>query len=169
MSDETTGSAAGSPVDWNNLGGLPDDQLNVVAEAALTVLQRRADEGDAAYVEELTSMPPGPLGRELRAALAENGLGASEDQARQLVNSREAALAVLEQIAREPELARAVEQVLCERQGMMFVEPGTLLAGALLLLVIKLKRVRVSREGADVEFRDLKADVLEPVRKLLGQ
>lgn len=59
MSDETTGSAAGSPVDWNNPGGLPDDQLNMVIEAAVTVLQSQADEGDAAYVEEQTAMPPG--------------------------------------------------------------------------------------------------------------
>jgi hypothetical protein len=169
MNDKEASSVSRSTIDWNKLDDLPDNQLRLLLASAMSVLQRIADEEDTALVEEVAVVPPAPLTQELQALLIESGVKVNPAQAEQLTDSRLAMLLALKQIARQPELVRRVEGTFQERRRMLFVDPGTILAGAVLILVIKLKRVRADRGGVDIEFRDLKSDMLGAIRKFLGQ
>ena len=50
---------------------------------------------------------------------------------------------------------------------MMVVDPGTVLAAAVLLLVLKLRRVKVGREGVEVTLDPVRQGMLGFVQQLL--
>lgn len=77
-------------------------------------------------------------------------------------------LAVLEAIAADPDLAAAVDAAYRARQNMMVVDVAFVLASALLLTVLKLKRVRIGREGAEVDFSELQPGIVSAIRKLVA-
>ena len=155
---------------WERLDALSDSELNALVAAAASVLAENA-EGDEA--EETLSMPPGPAARELRSLLDGAGVPVDEAEAERLVTdeaaSREVALAVLRELGKEPEVAAEIEEAWRARRGMMVVEGGVLIGAALLLLVMKLKRVSVKREGAEVEFYEAKGGVLAAIKGFLGR
>jgi hypothetical protein len=155
------------PTVWTRLESLSDTELRALVEASIEVLQQ---DGAASVEDDVLELPPGALRRELRSALIENGVEADEHAAEEVLQrtemSRPVALALLGEIAREPALAQEIEAAYRARQGMMVVDPATLLAGALLVLALKLKRVKVG--DVDVSFYPMKERALTAVRDILA-
>jgi len=148
MSDNNADNTTQHIVDWQRLDELPDNKLRLLVASVVSVLQDSADQDDAS-MEGVAAMPPGPLSRELQTVLAENGVAVSESQASQIMESRPFALLLLQQVAQQHDLAREVEHACQERQRMLVVDGGIILAGAVLLLVIKLKRIQANKKGVD--------------------
>jgi hypothetical protein len=153
---------------WENLEDLPDAELAALAQAAVSVLQWNA-EGD---IEDVEDMPPGALERELEDELAGHGVEDSGEAARKVVRDEEmarpVAVALLWQIAEQPELRARVDEVYRKRKDMLVVGTGVILAGAFLLLAMKLKKVKIGKEGAEVEFEPIKEGALARVLAFLG-
>jgi hypothetical protein len=151
---------------WTRLESLSDSELRALVEASIDVLQQ---DGAASVEDDMLELSPSGLRRQLRSALVENGVEADERAAEQVLErtemSRPVALALLEEIAREPALAQEIEAAYRAREGMM-VEPATLFAGALLVLALKLKRVKVG--DVDVSFYPMKERALTAVRDILA-
>ncbi len=168
MTDNSADDTTQKVVDWQKLDELPDEKLRMLVASLLSVLQDSTEQDSDDSMEDVATIPPGPLRRQLKEALAENGVAASDSQINQIMESRPFAILLLQQIAQQPDLACEVEQAYKERQRMLVVDGGIILAGAVLVLVIKLKRIRANKKGVDVEFSDLKADVLAQVRAFLG-
>jgi hypothetical protein len=150
---------------WNDLETLPDDQLRLLTEAAISVLWQ----DDAASVVP-AQLPPRALTGALREALAGSGVPEStvDDITRDMAASRQVALAVLGPISQQPELADEVASAYEARRNMMVVDGGVLLGGALLLVAMKIKKVSVGRQGVELDFYQVRASVLDQIRKLFG-
>jgi hypothetical protein len=151
---------------WTDLEALDDQQLQQLTAAAVHVLQTGGDH-DTAHAAE---MPSRVLIRELQAALNEEDVPTATEDAGRLVTdqvaSRPVAIALLRELAKNPELAAEIERAYEARRDMMVIDAGLLLGGALLLLVLKLKRIRVGDK--EVEFYEAKAGALAQVRTFLG-
>lgn len=157
---------ANQPV-WNRLDALSDGDLAAVVESTIFVLKQGVEGGDPSPTE----MPPGPMVQALEQLLAERGLdtGAAGRIVKQPTLSRPVAIALLQEIGREPTLAQEIENVWRERRGMLVVEPASILAAALLLLVLKVKKVKVSKkEGVTVDFTKISTGALGKVFEFAG-
>jgi len=152
---------------FDRLDTLSDQDLSTLVAAAADVL---AEGGDDPTAQETIEMPPGPAARELQSELTAAGLDVDEAAADGLVSddavSREVALVTLRELAKQPELAAEIEAAWKERSGMMVIDGGVLIGAALLLLVMKLKRVKV--KDVEVEFYEAKSDIVNAVRGLVG-
>jgi hypothetical protein len=152
---------------WERLETLSDGELNALVAAAASVL---ADDDEAA---ETLAMPPGPAARELRVLLDGEGVPVNEAEADRLVTdegaSREVELAVLGGLGKEPALAAEIEEAWRAHKGMMVVEGGVLVGAALLLFVMKLKKISVNRDGSEVEFFEAKSGGLAAIKGFLGR
>jgi hypothetical protein len=116
-------------------------------------------------------MPPSALIHALEQSLGERGLDptAATRVVREAELSRPVAILLLEEISTEPALAAEIERVWRERGGMLFVGTATVLAAALLLLVVKLRKVKVNRaEGVEIDFDKLSNGALGAVFKFIG-
>lgn len=162
MSDKR-GAENGHPV-WQRLDGLTDSDLATLVESAIFVLNQKGAEGEPSPAE----MPASVVESSLRAELDGNTTAAARI-AQEEALSRPVAILMLQEIGRRPELAAEIERVWHERRQMMAIGAGLILSAALLLLVLKLKRVQVSRDkGVDVEFSELSKDVVGSVFRFLG-
>jgi hypothetical protein len=140
-----------------------------LAEAAIGVLEPAYEEG-----ADLQSLPGAVIREEI--AVAARSLGVAPEEAAQLAAAagREdlalgVAQAVLAQLQRDDALAEEIADVYGRRQDLMAVDPLTISAAALLLLVLRVRRVRVSKqEGIDVTLDPLKADIVKAVLSLVG-
>ncbi len=164
MSDEVREASV-----WERLDSLSDHELNALISAAASVLTEGADDPSA---QDAVAMPPGPAARAIRSELEGAGVQIDDADAERFVSddavSRDVALATLRELAKEPELASEIEDAWRARGGMMIMDAGILSGGALLLLVMKLKHVKVKKGEADVEFYEVKSGVLGAIRHFLG-
>jgi len=155
---------------WERLDSLSDTDLKALTSAATHILAEGADDGNA---REVVAMPPGPAARELRSVLKAEGVEVGDAEAARLLAdpaaSRDMALMTLRELSKDPTLASAIEAAWRARTGMMIIDGGLLAGGALLLLVMKLKHVKVKKGETDVEFYQAKSDVLTAIRRFLGQ
>jgi hypothetical protein len=162
----TDASTNTKTLDWTKLDELSDPALASLVESAIFVLRQ----SDTPGAVSPTEMPAGPMTKALEELLHEHGADASA--AGQIVKQRElsrpVAIALLGEIATEPVLAQEVERVWRERGGLLVVGSGTILAAALLFLVLKLKKVKVDKSGAEVDFDNLSEGAIEKVFKFLG-
>jgi hypothetical protein len=153
---------------WERLDSLSDHELNALISAAANVLTEGADPS----AQDAVGMPPGPAARAIRSELEGVGVEIDDAEAERFVSddavSREVALATLRELAKDPELASEIEDAWRARGGMMIIDAGILSGGALLLLVMKLKHVKVKKGEADVEFYEVKSGVLGAIRRFLG-
>jgi hypothetical protein len=81
---------------------------------------------------------------------------------------RALAIALIQELCAIPALRDEVGEAYAARKGMMVVDPGSVLAVSLLLLVLKLRRVRVGREGVEVTLDPVRGGALKLVGSLLG-
>lgn len=160
---------AAAPSVWSRLDGLSDSDLRLLVDSAVRVIGDEVGEGAGL---DAARLPPGPLAKQLLAELTANGVPAdaavAEKVARDTQISRPLALITLRELAANPVLADRIESAYEARRGMMLVEGGVLLGAALVLLVLKLKKVHVGKDGADVDFYEAKEGWLGKVSGLLG-
>lgn len=152
---------------WERLESLSDQELSVLVESALFVLEQGGDSQGPSPA----TMPPGPTVQALRGLLRERGM--DESAAERIVGeaalSRPLAILILGEIAKQPELAREIEEAWRKRKGMMAIGAGVILAAALLVLVLKLKRVKVAgSKEVDVQFDKVSEGALGRILKFLG-
>jgi hypothetical protein len=150
---------------WDRLDELDDRELNRLVEAATEVLAEHEGSG-------FNGLPPGVLGDELRRAFADDGVTIGQEAAHRLVygGDQEAIVRpVLMQLGREPAIAEEIAEAYEARRRMMMVDPASIAAGALLLLVLKLRRVRVEKGIVEVDFYEASKTALEAARSYLGQ
>jgi hypothetical protein len=73
------------------------------------------------------------------------------------------------ELRRDEALAGEIAEAYERRKDLMAVDPLTISAAALLLLVLRVRRVRISKqEGVDVTLDPLKADVVKAVLSFVG-
>jgi hypothetical protein len=153
---------------WSRLEELSDDELATLVEAAQHVLADLADEPGTAM---LAQMPVGHVGAALAGTLREAGTDVDPDEVTALLRdgerSRWLAVQALRQISAEPAIAEQVAAAYRARREMMAVDAGLVLAGSLLLLVLKLKRIKVGK--LDISFYEARASALAQLRSLLGK
>lgn len=150
---------------------LSEQELAQLTDAAVGLLGVAGEGPDPA---EVLQMPDTVLRRELHDAAVEQGL--SDDEAARLAEAATEAAsapvvarAVLTELQREDALADELEDSYERRGDLMAVDPLTITAGALLLLVLRIKTVRVSRqEGVAIEFTPLKGSIVGSVFRFLG-
>ncbi|WP_433042586.1 hypothetical protein [Dactylosporangium sp. CS-033363] len=153
---------------WDRLGELSDDELTTLVAAAGHVIADLADDAAAA---EVPLMPVGHLGAELAGELRAADVDTEPDEVTALLRDRDRAralaVAALRPLAAEPELAAEVAAAYEARRGMMAVDGGLLLGGALLVLALKVKRIKVGK--VDVSFYEARAGALAQLRAFLGK
>ncbi|MGQ0569516.1 MAG: hypothetical protein ACT4P5_08315 [Armatimonadota bacterium] len=172
MTGETRGRTEGTDDEgsvWDHVDGLTDHELNALVAAAVSVISEGAEDPTAL---ELAGLPLGPASREIQALLGEAGLEIDQVTAERIIReegiSRPLAISLLKEISNQPTLAAEIEAAYRQRQKLMIVDAGLVAAGALLLLVLKLKRVRVGKDAAEVEFYEAKGGALQAIRHFLG-
>jgi hypothetical protein len=153
-------------LDWSKLNDLSDQALAAVVESAIFVLKQ----SDTPGAPSPTEMPAKPMTKALEQLLGERGAdtSAAGRVVKQNELSRPVAVALLSAIATEPVLAQEVERVWRERRGLLVVGTGGILAAALLFLMLKLKKVKATKDGVEVDFDKLSTGALRSVLKFLG-
>lgn len=150
---------------WSRLHELDDRDLRLLVEVAVELLAGAVDDPDRP-----TDLPRSMLIGEVRDLLAADGVAVDDPRvADQFAGDglfRPAVLPVLEQLASDPQVADAIAEAYEARQRMMVVDGGFLVGAALLLLVLKLKRVRLAKLGVDIELYEAKADALQAIKDL---
>ncbi len=164
MTDMHTASWCG------NLSALSDDQLGLLTQCAITVIAEGA--GNDADVDEIRELPPVVLAPDLAAALRAAGVQARDQQIEQLAeettSNRTLAIALLEQICAVPALRAEVDAVYTAKQRLMIVNPVTIMAIGLVLLVMKLRRVKVGKDGLDVTLDPMQDVMANVIKGLIG-
>lgn len=144
---------------------LDDTDLRLLLQVATSVLAESADDQDEAA--DLAELPPSEAAAQVGATLGE-----PEDVASRLVDDPELdrvlALGLVREVCAIPALRDEVDEAYAARKRMMVVDPGSILAVSLLLLVIKVRRVKVGREGVDIELDPVRNGAVTLVGKLLG-
>lgn len=153
---------------WNQLDALSDDELSMLVEAAKHVI---ADSSDAEEAPGYLAMPVSRVGEAIAGSLQDDGTATEPDDVTAVLRddgqARHIAVQTLRAIGDEPALAEQVAAAYRARREMMAVDAGLVAAGALLLLVLKLKRIKVG--GVDISFYEARASALEQLRTLLGR
>lgn len=151
---------------WSQLDELPSEEIIRLVEMTVTVLQPGWDEA-----RDINKMPPGPLTRMLKETLAERQVQVSDDQLKLLIDENETSLNISRELLREiatvPDLAAEVEKAYYVQKRMMVIEPVSwLLAGAVLVLAIKVKEIDL--EKGKVKFHKLSDKTIDSLCGLLG-
>ncbi len=152
---------------WSRLDDLTDVEVAALTQAAIHVLEAG---GDDPSLREVETMPTRPLTATLEQELSARAITEPEI-ARRIVSdhslSRPIAINLLKTIAADPVLAEEVAAAYRARQKLLTVGVDLILAGALLLLVLKVKRVRVGKRGVDAEFSELSDNAIKSVMSFL--
>jgi hypothetical protein len=162
-----------STADWcGNLSTLTDDQLGLLTECAVTVIaQGAADDADV-DVAELQELPAAVLAPDLAEALRAAGVPARDEQIERLAEepatNRSLAIALLEQICAVPALRAEVDAAYTAHQRLMIVDPVTIMAIGLVLLVMKLRQVKIGKDGLDVTLDPMQDVMADVIKGLIG-
>lgn len=155
---------------WSRLEELSDDEVATLVEAAEHVLADLADP-DEPEAAMLAKMPVAHVGSALADTLQEAGTDVDPDEVTALLRdaerSRRLVVQALREISAEPALAEQVAAAYRARREMMAVDASLLLAGSLLLLVLKLKRIKIGK--VDISFYEVRESTLAQLRSLLGK
>lgn len=139
---------------WDRYPDLSPGELRTLVATTAQVL---ADSADAALPADPIEMSTGEAARALTASLDGLEPDAVED-VQELLEDAESATdlccAVLDQVRAHPDLASAVSAAYEERTRKMAGFEMLLLAGALVVLAIKIKEVRVGKNGVKVSFSE---------------
>jgi hypothetical protein len=116
-------------------------------------------------------MPRSVLRSRMASALSEAGLPASKDDASAAMSSAsgaDAARSMLSALSRVPGLREEIEQAYRRREEIMFLDFGLVTGPALMILLLKLKRIKINSSGVDVQMYDANKSMIEMVRKMIG-
>jgi hypothetical protein len=139
-------------------------ELTVTTDAALGMLLN-SDEIDRSILEA----PPSVLRRWIVDEA--RGVGLSEEDAAVLAEGATAAArapgvaeVVLTELRRAPPIRDELDAAKARREELMIVDPVSIAAGALLVAVLKVRRVKLSKSGGvDVSFDPVKSEVVTAV------
>jgi hypothetical protein len=154
---------------WEEPERLDDAELRALVRAATSVLARRGDAPESA--RDVSRMPRSVIVRELRMELRAQATIVDPDAVAGLVDgelARESACAVLREVGRDANLRAAIDDAYRAADDLMFVDPATLAVAGLVLLAMKVRRVRVGKEGVDVQFDPVKEGVVARLLELVG-
>lgn len=162
-----------STTGWcGNLSTLSDDELGLLTQCAVTVLAEGAADDDGVDLDELRELPATVLAPDLAEALRAAGVPAGDQQIERLAGERAAnrtlAIALLEQICAVPALRAEVDAAYTANQRLMIADPVTIVAIGLVLLVMKLRTVKVGKDGLDVTLDPMQDVMAEVIKHLLG-
>ncbi len=148
-----------------HLEDLDEPQLAMLVDAAISVLSV-----DSEAPDRLAELPRTELARQLASALEDNGLRVNPSDTAHFLSTttpRELVIPVLQSLAAHPQIASEIRDAYVARRDMMFIDAGLVAAGALLLLVLKLRRVRAAKGEVDIDFYQAKLSALDTIRKFL--
>lgn len=155
-----------------NLSTLSDDQLGLLTQCAVTVLAEGAADDADVDVDEVRELPAAVLAPDLAEALRAAGVPAGDQQIERLAGetaaNRTLAIALLEQICAVPALRAEVDAAYTANQRLMIADPVTIMAIGLVLLVMKLRKVKVGKDGLDVTLDPMQDVMAEVIKHLLG-
>jgi hypothetical protein len=152
------------PSIWQQgLDRLSDSELRYLTQAAISVLWEQTPDPS---VQSPIQLPPAVLTAELKELFGDQY--DLEKIMGDTAFSREVTLAVLTQIGVQQSLAQDIEAAYRARRDMMVVDAGVVLAGALLLAVAKLKRIKFDKSAGEVDFFEVRSGILDAVRRLLS-
>jgi hypothetical protein len=162
-----------STTDWcGHLSALSDDQLGLLTRCAVTVIGEGADDDADVEVAEIRELPSVVLAPDLAEALRAAGVPAGDEQIERLAgetaSNRTLAIALLEQICAVPALRAEVDAAYTAQQRQMIVDPVTIGVIGLVLLVMKLRRVKVGKDGLDVTLDPMQDVMAETIKGLIG-
>jgi len=152
---------------WEHLGELTDADRKALVASAVAVLSEELQPGEAITPD----MPASLVRSRMTSALSEAGLPASQQDASAAMSSAssaDAVLAMLSGLSRVPGLREEIEAAFRRRQEMMFLDLGIVSGPALMILLLKLKRVKINRSGVDVQLYDVHKSMIEMLRQTLG-
>ena len=152
---------------WERVGQLTDGELKALVDSAVAVLNRSAEPDEMITAD----MSASQVQSQMASALSEAGLPANQQDASAAVSSasdKAAVLAMLSAVAQVPGLREEIEKAYRRRQEMLFLDLGLVTGPALLILLLKLKRIKINSSGADVQFYDAQKSTVEMIRQMLG-
>lgn len=146
---------------FDHLEELSDVDIAALTQAAIHVLQIGSDDESLREIEAMPTRPlQGTLQDELAARAITNGAVAERIVTDRAI-ARPVAIRLLETIAQDPAIAGEVEAAYQKRRKLLTVGVDLILAAALMVVVLKIKRVRIGK--ADVQFGMLSDKVVEKV------
>jgi hypothetical protein len=153
---------------WQRIDQLSDNEIAALTQAAIYILQSGSDDQS---LRDLEAMPKRSLRDELQRSLAARAVPGGDAPDRIVGDpklSRPVAIELLKVIAMEPDLAAEVENTYRAREKLLTGGVEIILAGALLVLVLKLRHVKVGKRGADISFSKLSDTAIKSVMGLLN-
>jgi len=161
---------------WDQYPNYSDDELRLLVSVTAEVLQDAAP-AEAGIPEDLLDMSPASLAKQLKPLLEENQAGITQEQVRSLLEDPEhgkaLSLAVLEEARKSPELAERIADAYDERRQKMASPELILLVGALVILAIKLKEIKLSKKETKISFFEsstaVKGFAVGMINNLLGK
>ena len=152
---------------WQHLAELTAGEREALVESAVAVLNEKIQPG-----EEITSdVPASVIRNRLLSALSDAGIPASQEDASavmSLASQTDAVDTMLATLAKVPDLSEEIERAYRQRQEMMFLDMGILTGPALILLLLKVKRIRINSSGVDAQFYDAQESAVGLIRRMLG-
>jgi hypothetical protein len=159
-----------APAWCQGLSNLSDRELGLLVDCAAAVIAEGS--GEDAELRELRELPAPVLAPDLAEELGALGVHAGQQQVREIAgqaeSSRLLATALLEQICAIPALRAEVDAAYVASQRMMIVDPVSITAISLLVLVMKLRKVKVGRAGVEVTLDPIKKAMVSVIKDLLG-
>ena len=157
--------------EWcQDLGTLSDRQLGLLTKCAAAVIAQGAGDDDDA--QEIVELPVAALAPDLADALRQAGVPVNDQQIQQLCetgpSNRALAIVLLEQICAVPALRAEVDAAYTARQRMLVADPVTIAAVGLILLVMKLRRIKIGKEGLDVTLDPIRNVMTNVIKDLFG-
>jgi hypothetical protein len=154
---------------WDRLTELDDVERAMLVQSVTAVI--------TSHINENQRLPPGAPPSVMQKEVAESlkAAGASTDAnksefAQRLEHTSDPAVVIemLEYVSQLPTISDEVAAAYEERRQMLAVDFGIVSGPLLFLLLMKLKRIKVSHSEVDVEFYEPKQSVLLTLAKQLG-
>lgn len=152
---------------WGRLNDLTNGERKVLVDSAVAVLNGKLKPDETLSPD----MPTSVVRRHMVAALTDAGLASTQEEASAVMSSAsdtDIVIAMLSGLASIPELANEIEQEYQRREQMLFLDAGLISGPALVILLLKLKRLKINSSGIDVSFYDAHAWTAELIRRLFG-
>jgi hypothetical protein len=155
---------------FDRLETLQDNELKDLVAVAVEVLLSSEDL-PSGLPEDLASISPRAASREIAACLPPEPHGDTARAVQRALQdsalSRDLSILALREIGRDAGLAAMVETAFSAREKQLAVAELTLLTGALVVLSMRIKRLRWSKNGFDVSFDKASQGVHDVVLSLL--
>jgi hypothetical protein len=141
---------------WDKFPNVSDEELRALVASTTRVILD-SDEARPSMPADFLQISNLSASREMAALLPgiePNQVSAIQELLLEEESSRKIALSVLEEVRKYPDLARRVSDEYEERTKKMVGPELVLLTGALVILAMKIKEIRWSKDGGGITFHD---------------